>query len=351
MTITNTANTSTANTQAQQAPQICCFDSGEAYTGAKNNALVFGYTMPSVRVPKAETNYVYPDWARDIIKWLQASTPQGQDNTQVYNEPLYVFGPTGCGKTSCIKQILSRINVPVYEVTGHSRLEFVDLCGHHTLTNGSMHYAYGPLALAMRDGGVFLLNEIDLLDPSTSAGLNSILDGSPLVLADNGGEVIKPHPLFRFIATANSNGGSDDTGLYQGVLRQNLAFMDRFLLTKATYLPHDVEVMIVSKATPSLSEDLVDKLVTYANDVRHLFEETSVGIGIDITLSTRTLIRWARLIEANKDIANTTNVIAYALDRALGHRASTSAKPTLDELLQRLFGDSKIDNTTDSTDK
>ena len=132
------------------------------------------------------------------------------------------------------------------------------------------------------------------------------------------------------------------------MLRQNLAFMDRFLLAKATYLPQETEVLLVTKTAPSLPKDLVDKLVTYANDVRRLFEKTSVDIGIDITLSTRTLIRWARLIESNKDIVSHTNVIAYALDRALGHRASASAKPTLDELLQRLFGDR--DNTTNNTD-
>jgi cobaltochelatase CobS len=36
-----------------------------------------------------------------------------------------------------------------------------------------MSFQYGPLFLAMKYGGLFLLNEIDLLDPSTAAGLNS----------------------------------------------------------------------------------------------------------------------------------------------------------------------------------
>ena len=78
-----------------------------------------------------------------------------------------------------------------------------------------MAYQYGPLALAMRHGGLFLLDEFDLLDPSTAAGLNSILDGSPLCIPENGGEIIEPHEMFRFVATANTNGGSDETGLYQ----------------------------------------------------------------------------------------------------------------------------------------
>ena len=92
------------------------------------------------------------------------------------------------------------------------------------------HFEYGPLALALRYGGLFLLNEIDLVTPEVVAGLNGILDGSPLCIAENGGELVRPHPLFRFAATANSNGGGDKTGLYQGTQRQNAAFLDRCTL-------------------------------------------------------------------------------------------------------------------------
>ena len=67
-----------------------------------------------------------------------------------------------------------------------------------------------------------------------SRRLNGILDGQPLCIPENGGELVVPHPMFRFAATANSNGGSDETGLYQGVLRQNLALMDRFVLCEVT---------------------------------------------------------------------------------------------------------------------
>lgn len=74
-----------------------------------------------------------------------------------------------------------------------------------------MEFEYGPLALAMKFGGLFLCNEMDLLEPSTAAGLNGILDGQPLCIPENGGELVVPHPMFRFAATANSNGDSDET--------------------------------------------------------------------------------------------------------------------------------------------
>ena len=125
------------------------------------------------------------------------------------SDPLYVYGPTGCGKTSVIKQLAAKLNYPVFEVTGHSRLEFPELVGHHVVRQGNMEFEYGPLALAMKFGGLFLCNEMDLLEPSTAAGLNGILDGQPLCIPENGGELVVQHPMFRFAATANSNGGSD----------------------------------------------------------------------------------------------------------------------------------------------
>lgn len=88
------------------------------------------------------------------------------------------------------------------------------------------------------------------------AGLNSILDGAPLCIPENGGELIVPHPMFRFAATANTNGGSDKTGLYQGTMRQNLALMDRFVLCEVTYPKPEAEEQLLEKTAPQLPEPL-----------------------------------------------------------------------------------------------
>lgn len=75
---------------------------------------------------------------------------------------MYMCGPSGSGKTSSICQLAARLNYPVFEVTGHNRLEFQDLVGHHSVQNGTMTFEYGPLALAMRYGGILLINETGL---------------------------------------------------------------------------------------------------------------------------------------------------------------------------------------------
>ncbi len=314
-----------------QSLQPAELDAGSVFSGKPSGRMVRGFASPNPFTPVVNSKYIFHESSRDLALWFIESA-----------DPLYVFGPTGCGKTSCLKQLAARLNYPVFEVTGHGRLEFAELVGHHSINQGSMHYQYGPLSLAMRYGGLLLLNEIDLLDPGTTAGLNGILDGQALCIPENNGELIEPHPMFRFAATANSNGAADDTGLYQGVLRQNMALMDRFWLCEVSYPLPEAELLLLEKAAPQLPKAVQHKMVEYAGEVRRLFmgdKEGSYGAGsIEITCSTRTLLRWADLTVKYQPLARQgIQPVVHALDRALGFRASKETRAMLHELAQRIF--------------
>ncbi len=309
-------------------------DAGQIFSGNTSGTMIRGYASPSAYTPEIDMDYIFPVSSRDIIVWLLNPS-----------EPLYVFGPSGCGKTSCIKQLAARLNYPVFEITGHGRLEFADLAGHLTVKKGSMTYEYGPLTLAMRYGGLFLFNEIDLTAPEIAAGLHSVLDGSPLCLAENGGELVKPHPLFRFAATANTNAAGDETGLYQGTQRQNLAFADRFIFCELGYPDALTEEKLLADRYPVLPESLRKMMVSYANEVRRLFMGESsmdnLDQGIEVTFSTRSLLRWANLTVKFQALARQgIQPLTYALDRAIGYRATRETRATLHELAQRMLPNS-----------
>ena len=148
--------------------------------------------------------------------------------------------------------------------------------------------------------------------------------------------------MFRFVATANTNGASDDTGLYQGTLRQNLAFMDRFWLCEIGYPKPQLEIDLLGRLSPELPVDLRTKMVEYANEVRRLFMgqagESHPEHILEITFSTRTLIRWANLTVRFQPLARLGfSPLTHALDRALAFRANPESRTFLHELAQRIF--------------
>lgn len=314
-----------ATLEALQPVQL---DAGTVFSGQPSGVPVSGYAEACPYTPRLDPDYAFQESARDIICWFLYG-----------NDALYLTGPTGCGKTSGIKQIAARLNYPVFEVTGHGRLELADLLGHLTVRQGTMEFEYGPLALAMRYGGLFLLDEIDLISPDVTAGLNGILDGSPLCLSENGGEIIEPHPMFRFAATANTAGAGDESGLYSGTQRQNLALMDRFTLCEVGYPSKDTEVALLTRKFPDLPQSLCTTMVEYAGEIRRLFIGGSgVTQQIEVTFSTRSLIRWADLTVRYQNLARQgIQPIRYALDRALGFRASRETRAMMGELCQRMF--------------
>jgi cobaltochelatase CobS len=286
-------------------------------------------------IPATDQNYIFRKaFLREALAFLKE--PGG--------DALFITGPTGSGKTSGVTEIAARLNWPVQQVTAHGRMELTDLIGHHALVAGApgeppvMKFMYGPLAIAMREGHILLINELDLADPAEIAGLNDVLEGQPLVIAQNGGEIIKPHPMFRVIATGNSAGTGDQSGLYQGVLMQNLAFMDRFRFTEVSYADEEAERQILERVTPRLPESIRKGMVRIAGEVRKLFLGGEDGEGeLSITMSTRTLVRWAKLSLAFR---GAPNALEYALEQALLIRAAKEEKEAIIRIAKDVFGDS-----------
>ena len=287
-------------------------------------------------LPKVDEGYVFRrETLRDILAFLD--NPDG--------DGLFFFGHYGTGKTSLPNQVCARLNWPVHNFTAHSRMEFDDLVGTWKLVSGNMQFLYGPLSIAMREGHVFILNEIDQADPGQLAGLHDIIEGQPLVIATNGGEVITPHDNFRFIVTGNSAGSGDSSGLYQGVNQLNVAFMDRFRVVEVHYPESDDEAVILHRKIPELPEEIRSNMIRVAGLIRKLFiggDETATPL--TITMSTRALCRWAKLSVVFR---GAPNALSYALNQSLLAKAEVEQKIAIEEIAKSVFGHSwnKVDET------
>lgn len=287
-------------------------------------------------VPKVDPSYVFhPGVLRDLLGWWKMSK-----EGVLAEEGFLAFGQKGAGKTSHILQVAARLNVPVIEVTGHARMEVADLLGSNTVIGGDILFQDGPFTTAARLGCWLLVNEADAVDPSQQIGLNSLAERRDFLIPETG-EMVKVHPNFRLLLACNTNLAGDMTGLYAGTQRQNSAFADRFFMTEVGYPDPDTEKAIVMARVPQISEDAAEKMVEFAGMVRKLHAgENAGGVTttgeLDVTMSTRTLVRWAKLAFFFQKAAPVP--VAYALDRAFAFQADPETREKLHELLQRVFG-------------
>ena len=291
-----------------------------------------GYERPGPLTPVGHPDYRFrPALLSDLLAWHQGLA-RGQ-----HHDGLWLTGPMGAGKSSLVVETAARLNLALVQVNARRRLELADLVGHLTAIGGDVLFQDGPLTTAARGGGWLLVNEADLVDPGELAGFNTLLDGGPLVIAENGGEVVTPAPGFGLICTANTVGLGDATGLYAGTQRLNAALLDRFWVVAVDYPEPAEEAAVVGRAAPGLPPEIVAKMIEVAGEVRRLFQGAAEApAAVEVTFSTRTLVRWAYL---TWQFRGAPQPLHHALQRALTHRAEPETAAAIHGIVQRLFGE------------
>lgn len=245
------------------------------------------------------------------------------------NIPTYVWGHKGTGKTELIEQICARTNRPLLRVQHTVNTEESQIVGQWVVRGGEMEFELGPLPLAMINGWTYLADEYDFAMPNVLSVYQAVLEGKPLMIKEAPIEkrIIKPHPNFRFVATGNTNGTGDETGLYQGTTVQNSANYDRFgVVVHKKYLSKSAEIKILVGNT-DIKESDATTLVDFATMVRDGFSAGKFGD----TISPRTLLFAARIGYAHGSVVT-------GLRLAFLNKLSSTDREAADELIARLYG-------------
>ncbi len=272
-------------------------------------------------MPDIDDNYIFPI---DKLKTVMIAAE--------LNKPMLLWGMHGTGKTTLIEQYCARTKRPWVRVQHTVGTEESHVVGQYIVKDGATQFEYGPLAIAMREGLVYVADEYDFALPSVTSVYQSVLEGKPLYIkeAPEGGRLIRPHPNFRFYATGNTNGAGDETGLYSGTQIMNAANYSRFGITiEMNYMDTNQETAVVASQAKVARPDAA-KLVKVANEVRRAFERGEIST----TISPRELINAAELGK----VFGLEPDLSKGLELAFCNRLDSTDRKAVNDFAQRHFG-------------
>lgn len=169
-------------------------------------------------------------------------------------------------------------------------------------SGSSFEWKDGILTKAVKNGWIFVADEINAADESAIMPLNGLTEDrdSRYLTIEEKSEVIEPHPRFRFVATQNPAG-------YAGVSDLNDAFQSRGYVIEYDYLPEEAEFAILAERTnivENAGEDKTRAFIKFANDIRN--QEQS-GNNLLTKVSSRALLKVGKLTDlmSLKDAART----------------------------------------------
>lgn len=285
-----------------------------------------------------------------------------------YNEPLLLVGETGCGKTTVCQIITEFLGKELITINAHQNTETGDLLGaqrpirnrfetQSTLFNNLIslfeilgveikledsklddlikkynsitsfenvdpelisaieegkrnsaalfEWNDGPLIHAMKEGNIFLLDEISLADDSVLERLNSVLEPErSILLAEKGVDdaFITAHEGFDFLATMNPGGD-------YGKKELSPALRNRFTEIWVPSMDDFDDVrQIVSSKLNHRSRDLCEPLVQFSEWYGKKFGAGQINSGV---ISLRDILAWVQFINSCDDEVSTEATLLH----------------------------------------
>ncbi|MEC7943254.1 MAG: cobaltochelatase subunit CobS [Pseudomonadota bacterium] len=255
-----------------------------------------------------------------------------------HNRRLLIQGYHGTGKSTHVEQVAARLNWPCIRVNLDSHISRIDLIGKDAivLKDGKQvtEFRDGILPWALQSPIALVFDEYDAGRPDVMFVIQRVLevDGKMTLLDQN--RVLRPHPAFRLLATANTVGLGDTTGLYHGTQQINQGQLDRWnLVTTLNYLPHNEETAIVLSKCPDYDKDAEgQQTISSMVRVADLSRAGFMAGDISTVMSPRTVITWA---ENNLIFGD----VGTAFRMTFLNKCDELERTTVAEYYQRCFGE------------
>lgn len=289
---------------------------------------VFTWEHDHPEVPEIDPNYIFNPEA--LVSFLYAL---------VNNKNTWLHGHTGTGKTTFVEQVAARLQWPVVRVNLDNDIERGDFLGQTQLVTGASgatesKFVEGVLPRAMQNPCIFLIDEMDFGKSGIMYVLQRALEAKGLLITEDGGKLIHPHPLFRIAATANTRGQGDELGCYPGARTQSNALLDRFTVwLNIDYMNETQEASLLASMFKETDEPFIKQLVTFAKEIRKAFNDRELLQ----TISPRSLMSICHAREFYTNIIDKDKATKLAIKSCFLQRATEDTVAKVNEISARCF--------------
>lgn len=229
-------------------------------------------------------------------------------------EPVLLVGETGSSKTTVCQLWSHLLNRPLHIINCHQHTEAADFLGGlrpvppEQREDALFTWSDGPLVRCMRDGSVFVLDEISLAEDSVLERLNSVLEPSrSLTLAEkSSSETVTANPLFLILATMNPGGDF-------GKKELSPALRNRFTEIYVRPTTEKLEVQQI------IEQKLNCRLKPYAAHMAELLcrsSQSRINGGVQ-HLSIRDVIGWTSFMNAADGTCDDDVAFLHGLDAVI----------------------------------
>ena len=274
-------------------------------------------------IPQPDPGYVFRPDILEMAVW-----------SLVNNDRPISMGPTGSGKSSLWQEIAARLGMPFFRLQLFDQMEDTALFGTVKIGDtGAMTFDEGPLPMFARHGGVLCLDEFYRGPVQVVMALQEALEDNgvvrmPTYVGEFAGRVVKPASWFRLVATDNTEGLGDMDGHHVSGHRHDTATIDRFgTAIRVEYPERAKEQEILVKRVPKLNTDVAARMLDVASLVRQAYKKGE----IDLTVSPRTLIAWAR-----KALYFGDEQVAFAYTYL--NKLPDEDRPLIEKLVAKVYG-------------
>lgn len=222
---------------------------------------------------------------------------------------LCIVGEKGSGKTMLINQLAKALGYSIEPIVLYQDMSSRDLLQQRiTTSNGDTGWRMSPLITAAVNGSMAVLDGLHRLDSSTASTLKRLVqdrevdltDGTRLLRHDRFIEamsvsglteqemrerkIFPVHPKFSIVAVGEATPTQPNDWLTPELLSM-------FQFVNVFQLPKEEEKELIQIKVPTLSSNVIDKLLNFTHFLRRSDDPTLVALSS--SLSTRQLLRIA----------------------------------------------------------